>query len=377
MDTFIDAHDWAESEFGHAAIPDARNVARLVRMAERVAERRLPKVSAVFAAPAELEAAFDFLENERIRPQDLVASSQRATALRARDLKRILVPIDEVLLTLPDPHATRGMGPVGQRLTGTRGLIVMDAIALDERGAPLGLAAMVTWARPLERDPRPNHLRPALEKEIRHWIHARASVREGLRGEAPDPEIVFLHDAGADAWPVLLDVVVRDARDRERTVLRSSQDRRASAEPGNPSHLRSLLRRAPERWRIRQWIPARHGQAARRAKLEIRMREVTLDLRLTPSSVHTPATLWAVQVREIGRVGRGVERLDWVLLTDRPLGTRAEALEVVRWYTQPLTSACRPRARARRSAAGRPGWCAVRRASRAAARRRGRCARPR
>nr|MBK7065880.1 hypothetical protein [Deltaproteobacteria bacterium] len=296
MDTLIDPHDWAASEFGHAAIPDARNVARLVQMAQRVAERPLPKVSAVFEAPPELEAAFDFLENERIRPQALVASCQRATARRARGLARILVPVDEVLLTLPDPHATRGMGSVGERATGTRGLIVMDAVALDERGTPLGLAAMITWARPLVRDPRPHHRRPALEKEIRYWIHARASVREGLRGEAPDTEIVFLHDCAADAWPVLLDVVVRDSQERERTVLRSSQDRHASAQKGSPSHLRSLLRRAPERWRIRQWIPAGYGQAARRAKLEIRMREVTLDLELAPSSVHAKVTLWAVQV---------------------------------------------------------------------------------
>lgn len=333
MDTLIDPHEWAASEFGHAAIPDARNVARLVQMAQRVAERPFPKVSAVFEAAPELEAAFDFLENDRIRPQALVASSQRATARRARDLPRILVPIDEVLLTLPDPHATRGMGSVGKRSSGARGLIVMDAVALDERGTPLGLAAMLTWARPLTRDPRPPHRRPALQKEIRYWIEARASVREGLRGDAPDPEIVFLHDAGADAWPVLLDVLVRDARGRERTVLRASQDRRASAQTGSPSHLRSLLRRAPERWRIRQWIPAKHSQRGRRAKLEIRMREVTLDLELTPSSVHTKVTLWAVQVHEVGRLGRGVERLDWVLLTDRPLRTRAEALEVVRWYT--------------------------------------------
>ncbi len=185
MDTLIDPHDWAASEFGHAAIPDARNVARLVQMAQRVAERPLPKVSAVFEAPPELEAAFDFLENERIRPQALVASCQRATARRARGLARILVPVDEVLLTLPDPHATRGMGSVGERATGTRGLIVMVAVALDERGTPLGLAAMITWARPLVRDPRPHHRRPALEKEIRYWIHARrprSASRAARRG---------------------------------------------------------------------------------------------------------------------------------------------------------------------------------------------------
>nr|MBK7067211.1 hypothetical protein [Deltaproteobacteria bacterium] len=43
MDTLIDPHDWAASEFGHAAIPDARNVARLVQMAQRVAARPLPR----------------------------------------------------------------------------------------------------------------------------------------------------------------------------------------------------------------------------------------------------------------------------------------------------------------------------------------------
>jgi hypothetical protein len=333
MDTLLDAHDWAESEFGQAAIPDARNVARLVQMAQRVAERPLPKVSAVFTAPAELEAAFDFLENARIDPEALVASSQRATARRARGLTRVLVAVDEVLLTLPDPFATRGMGSVGSRSRGARGLVVMDAVALTEQGVPLGLAGLVSWARPLRRNPRPHHRRPPGDKETRYWLVARQSIREALRREAPATQIVLLHDSAADAWPVLLGVTARDRHAGEFTVLRAARDRRASAGSASPSHLRALLRRAPDRWRVRQWIPAKHGQRARRAKVEIRFRAVTLDLELTPSSVHVPVTLWAVQVHEVGRLGRGVERLDWVLLTDCPLGTRAEALEAVRWYT--------------------------------------------
>lgn len=110
MDTLYDAPSWAHSEFGHAAVPDARTVARLLQMATRVAERPHAKVSAVFDAPAELEAAYDFLENDRITAEALVASSRWATAQRARPLARVLVAVNEVSLTVRDPHNTRGVG---------------------------------------------------------------------------------------------------------------------------------------------------------------------------------------------------------------------------------------------------------------------------
>ena len=314
-------------------MPDARNVARLVQMAQRVAERPHAKVSAVFDAPAELEAAYDFLENDRVAPEALVASSLRATARRARDLPRVLVAVDGVSLTLRDPHDTRGTGSVGDRASCARGLHAIDAVALTEDGVPLGLAAMQCWARSLKRVTRSRHQRTVAEKETRHWIEARAAIREGFGREAPDTQLVLLHDSATDAWPVLVEAMAQDAHAREITVLRAAHDRRASAEPGSPSHLWSLLLRAPDRWTIRMRIPPRDGHPARRAKLEIRARPVTLDLRLKPSRVHLPVELWAVRVHEVGRLPAGVKRLEWVLLTDWPLRTRAAVLTAIRWYT--------------------------------------------
>lgn len=333
MDATPEIRRWAEFEFGDAAVHDARNVVRLVQMAIRVAERPVASVAAVFDAPAEREAAYDFLENARIHPDALVASSRRAAARRARELPRVLVAVDQVNLTLRDPHVTRGLGSVGQRAHHGHGLQAIDAVAMTERGTPLGLAALTCWARPLERATRPHHLRPVFDKEIYPWIEARQAIREDFAREAPGAQLVLLHDSATDAWPVLVEAMARDAHAREITALRASHDRRASAEPGSPSHLWSLLRRAPDRWRIRRRLPARHGHAARRAKLEVAAREVTLDLRLAPSSVHLPVRLWAVRVHEVGRMRAGVERLEWVLLTDRPIHTLAEALELVRWYT--------------------------------------------
>ena len=110
-------------------------------------------------------------------------------------------------------------------------------------------------------------------------------------------------------------------------------DRRASVEPGSPSHLWSLLRRAPNRTHVRLKVPSRPGRRARVAKLEVRWRQVTLDLLLKPSSVRVPVTLWAVRVHEVGRLSASVKRLEWVLLTDRPLEHRTQVLESIRWYT--------------------------------------------
>ena len=329
METLYDAPSWAQSEFGHAAVPDARNVSRLVQMATRVAERPHAKVAAVFDSSAELEAAYDFLENDRVAPEALVASSLRATARRACALPRVLVAVDGVSLTLRDPHDTRGVGSVGDRATPARGLLAIDAVALTDDGIPLGLAAMQCWARSLQPVTRSHHQRSVAEKETRHWIEARAAIREGFRREAPDTQLVLLHDAATDAWPVLVEAMAQDAHAREITVLRAAHDRRASAPPGSPSHLWSLLRRAPDRWTIRVWIPPRGGHPARRAKLEVRARQVTLDLHLKPSSVHLPVTLWAVRVHEVGRLPAGVKRLEWVLLTDWPLRTRAAVLTAI------------------------------------------------
>jgi hypothetical protein len=66
--------------------------------------------------------------------------------------------------------------------------------------------------------------------------------------------------------------------------------------------------------------------------MELRVRDVTLDLKLTPSKRHASRTLSAVYVRQLGRVETGQERLEMLLLTDYPVSSFAKAWEVLRWY---------------------------------------------
>jgi hypothetical protein len=327
-----DPRSWAQSEFGHAQLNDVRNVSRLMQMAATVAAHPHPIVAQVFEDPAEQQAAYDFIENPRFTAREIIEASMQATACRACSLPRVLIPLDGCCLTLPDPDGVRGMGSVGRRSAYGRGLQVLDAVALREDGLPLGLAGLLSWARPLQCHARSHKHRPLHERETIFWLDLRAQIRDTFAQHAPNTERILLHDSGADAWGVLLDVIAHDEEEGEFSVIRAAHNRRAFTDPDVPSYLWSLLERAPIKGRYRQKIPAGHGRTERRAIFDVSAQKVTLDLCLTPSKAHEEVTLWAVRVRERGRVPAGQERLEWVLFTTWPVESVSDARRVISWY---------------------------------------------
>jgi hypothetical protein len=79
-------------------------------------------------------------------------------------------------------------------------------------------------------------------------------------------------------------------------------------------------------------VPRRRGQAARTATVEVRWALVTIQAPAVGAKKGwPPLSLWAVWVREVDPPP-GVEPIDWMLLTDLPVRTAAEAWEKVQWY---------------------------------------------
>ncbi|HEU4535774.1 MAG TPA: transposase DNA-binding-containing protein, partial [Polyangiaceae bacterium] len=298
---------WAQQTFGRVAFPDRRNVALAVRVAAGLVERPFAQVSKAFPDEAMRQAVYDLLAHPRCHAAALLEAAAEATADAAGAYGLVLVALDGVSLTLRDPNDLRGTGAVGRYSKGARGLQALDAVALTPGGAVLGLAGLVCWARPHEPDGRPARQRPVDERELGAWLDLRARVREAFARRAPGTRRVLVHDSGADAWPVLLDVLAHDGDPNEVSVIRAAQDRCAHApdRPDAPAHLGALLDRVPQRQRRWVELPAGHGQPARRARLELRTRPVTLTLTLTPSGGRREVTLRAIRVRELGRVAPG------------------------------------------------------------------------
>ncbi|MDP3275576.1 MAG: transposase DNA-binding-containing protein, partial [Deltaproteobacteria bacterium] len=76
-----EARDWAHEEFGHAELGDSRRTARLVRRVASLAERPGGKVLDVFRSGAEQQAAYDFLDNEKVRSADILDAMQTAAVI--------------------------------------------------------------------------------------------------------------------------------------------------------------------------------------------------------------------------------------------------------------------------------------------------------
>lgn len=330
---------WAEEEFGAARLNDRRNVVRLVSMAASVLLHAHVLVAAAFPNMTERDAAYDFLENDRISPRAVGRASGVAAARRALGDPFVYIPVDQSTLSLRDNAGRRQLGPVGARARGARGLECMSAIALSPRGVPLGIAAQIYWTREEHPASKRSEKRPLAERESRFWGETCEAVREVFEEHAPGVRRWFLMDRGADAWMVLLAAAEHE---EEWATIRSSATR--AGWPGHDderdtqarAELWALLNAQPLRGRYGFEVSESRTRKARVAHMELRFAAVTLDLLLTPSNKRRrPAKVWAVQAREAaGSCPAGEEPIEWTLLTTYPVETEGDACRVIAGYTQ-------------------------------------------
>jgi hypothetical protein len=315
---------WAEACFGQAKLNDVRRTRRLVAMAADAARRPAGKVTEVFKCPARRQAAYDLLEHDQIDPSAVSASLFDATAWSARKQERVFVAVDGSSLTLTDEGAQKGFGHIGSIAQHGRGMKVMNALALQPDGVPLGLVDQIWWTRQ-QRVQRKSY-RPRRNRESMHWRAVVSNVGERFKRLAPKARVHFLFDREGDASLLIRHVV---ASGHEFTC-RAVQTRKAVID-GRFRNVRYLLQRQRPRATMRVSLPATATRRARVATLDIfvaRLRMVMRDRCLKKRRLTWLTVVWA---RERGRcASRG--GLDWFLYTNVPVRSTADACDVVARY---------------------------------------------
>jgi transposase-like protein len=346
---WTDTGRWARDEFGSVELGDARRKARLLAIATTAALRPHGRVSQVFTEPAARQGAYDFLESEHVPAQAIGAAMAEACAIRASAEPYVYVPIDGTSLSLADRANAKDFGSVGSFERGARGLKVIDAIAIDPRGVPLGVAGMRWWARqrPTRRDKR--WRRRTEDKETQQWLESIAETQQLFEMKAPGTRAWFQIDREGDSQHILEKL----AQSGHWFTVRSNSDRRI--------YLKGSLRPQPYRedWKNRHYlrrylahkiplgfthleVPARAGGPARTARMAIRAAPVKLLLHDKRTSRHRIIKLNAVWTREHGRGPMRSSRsrlrkgraLDWLLLTNHPVSSLEEAARIVFGYAQ-------------------------------------------
>lgn len=324
----MDSRDWADAEFGHTALSDERLRYRLVRMAARVAARPSGVVSQVFEFSAERQGAYDLLGNERVRSGAIIEAVACATARRCSAGETVHVILDGTRLSFADPARVKELGSVGARKFPTRGIKVVNAYAVDDRGVPLGLLATTAWRRGRKNAASRFVRRGKGQTEMaKRWCPALDAAAARVRAECPSAHIWAVGDRECDDTRFL-----RAASQLGTFTVRAAQNRLVTiAKDGRQSKLFSVARAGKSFGYRTLELPPTPKRAPRNAVIETRVAKMTVLLPDLHNRRHRdPLEVSVVYVREVGPV-RGA-RLEWRLLTNAPVESREQVDAIVASY---------------------------------------------
>lgn len=310
------------------ALQDGRWRRRLVRMAEEAARHPAGKVTEVFADAAERQGAYGLLESPAVAASSVANAGFQACARRCASEPFVFCPTDGSSLTLTDRNKQK-FGSIGTRAQGAQGLKVISVVAISPKGVTEGVAAQVWWAREERVSRRHRESRAVEEKETGRWLEAMEKTREVMRLHAPTTRAWFQLDREGDAWPILEQA---DAGGHWFTV-RGNHDRRVILATGKKALLRTVLSSHPVVTRYELAVPAGPHRAARTAIMEVRACAATLDFKDKRTGRHSTKVVNVMLAREVGTTPGDEKPIDWLLLTNRPIATQEELLQVVFGYS--------------------------------------------
>ena len=338
-----------EAEFEGADFGDERLSQRLMTLVstlERGPERSLAKSAKTVAAR---EAAYRFVQNERVGIDAMLAPHRAATVQRCREAGTVIVASDTTEFVFSG--AARGK-KLGRIQGGSRGFLGHVALAVTSDGErrPLGVLGINTIVRSDESlEHRNKRQEEGLPRESSKWEEMVEQVEAELNGVPA----IHVMDREADIYFLLSSMSSKG----RRFVIRASQDRLLEGEekffgalPGAPVVLEREVKLSP-RLKPRgttkgRGHPVRDGRPAR---LSISCRTVTvLRPKRCESSYPESLRLNVVHVYE-PEPPAGQPPVEWILATSEPIETPQQVAAIVdayraRWlieeYFKALKSGC-------------------------------------
>jgi hypothetical protein len=320
---------FGEAHFGACTLGHKQRNRCLVRIADAI--HRHPGGT----LPHKLHAPKDYKAMDRLmnRPEVTHQAVLQAHCQRTLDLMRqahspVLVLHDTTELDYSGLHSIANLGSIGGNLG--RGYLCHNSLAFDPRQRQvLGLAHQILHQRTLVgRKEGAKGKRERHSRESRLWPRAVEAV-----GPAPTERLwVHVADRGSDTFEHL----ARHVAGGSSFVLRSLG--RRTVQPGHdcPLKARSLrpyARALPVQGSKAVVIGARADKNAEQATVGIAFAEVLVH----PPHVRRgeyekrPLRLWLVVVREQEPPQRR-QGLEWILLTNVPVTSPADAWERAGWY---------------------------------------------
>ena len=325
MYVLTDAGEWAEETFGGCALGDTRRTARAVKVATGLARQvGSSLLKSCEGDSAAVEGIYRLLRNDAVDPQALAEGGFQGTVRRAQSCAVLLAIEDTTYLS----YRHGSVDDLGEICTKTsarsKGFVVHSTVLLDgQSGQTVGLVEQSRWKREAESHGKKHQRkkRPYEEKESFKWQRAGVAMRSRL-GEELGRRVISVCDREAD----IAEYLAWQQAVGGRYVVRACADRRVEE---STQGLWAQLEAQPVLGTHEITVAQRGGRPARDATVVLRACEVKLQL---PRGVQN-VTCNAVLVREV-QPPKGVEALEWLLLTTESIDSRADTLDVLWIYAR-------------------------------------------
>jgi hypothetical protein len=308
---------WAEEEFGGAQLGDQRLTKRLIKLADRFADKPTASIPGACTDAAETKAVYRFFEQSRedkraLSWRNVLAPHIAQTEARMRQHPVVLCLQDTTELDF-NGQSIEGLGPLS--FEAQRGMYLHPTCAVTPGREPLGVTDAWMWAR----EPKGvDGIRPGLCESTR-WIEGYERVAESAL-TMPETRLVYVADREADILALMQRAHVLD---NPADWLIRAQHNRCLPEGGK------LWERvgASESFGELEFTQAsRKGQAERIVRQELRAQRVTL-----PDGQGGELAITCIIAKEIAPP-EGIEPVEWRLITNRSADTLEAIIELIDWY---------------------------------------------
>ena len=328
---------WLDGELEESRFLDARLGKRFRILLERLSQSMGETIPMACQDWASTKAAYRFFSNERVSEREILSGHFQATRDRFRITEGwvlVLHDTTEFSFQREEPRSigaiktvTSGKDQAGRlRMHTVCGLLMHSSLVVTTEGLPLGIAAVKFWTRKkfkgcnaLKKKINPTRV-PIEEKESVRWLENLKQATVLLN----EPErCVHIGDRESDIFELFC-----TAQEAETHFLvRTCVDR--LAEDATHTVLQEM-EAVPLRGLHRIEVRDRRGNRSE-ASLEIRYRRMRVLPPIGKQKRYPELTLTVIYAQERGRP-KDREPIDWKLLTDLPVRSRAEAIEKLVWY---------------------------------------------
>lgn len=328
---------WVDREVADCEFKDERLGKRFRSLLEQLSSSPGDSIPLVCQDWANTKAAYRFLDNDRVSEAEILGGHFQATRSRVAATEGPILVMHDTTEFTYKREDVEAIGKTRINIAGAYrdgmpryltacGILMHSSLAVTADGLPLGLTAIKFWSRKkfkganaLKKRINPTRV-PIEEKESIRWLD---NLKQStiLLGDAA--RCVHIGDRESDIYELFC--TAHDAG--TQFLLRTCVDRLA----GDGGHtIATEMAEVDCKGLHRIEVRDRHGNISE-ATLELKFRRILVQPPLYKQRRYPALELTVLHATEQGKP-RGRDPIDWKLITNLPVTSRAQAIEKLQWY---------------------------------------------